>query len=113
MSAKVYVGTTLVSGPVFTVADTNNVNLAFDADRLITRTATGNVVFSGSNYSTGTSVSVRIVPGTSSRTLTFPAGWKFVSFKPASIPANKSAILAVTSFGTSEADCVAAWAVEA
>jgi hypothetical protein len=102
----------LFDTPTFITGDSNTVAMDFTTDKVITRTATGTVTFSGSNYTAGRSVTVRIVPGSSSRTLSFPSGWKFVSFKPTSIAANKVGVLAVTSFGTAEADCVAAWAVE-
>ena len=100
-------------GPVFTSVGSNAVAIAFDVERVLTRSATGTVTFTGSSYTAGVSASVRIVAGGASRSLVFPAGWKFVSFKPTSIAANKTAVLAVTSFGTTEGDCVAAWAVEA
>jgi hypothetical protein len=99
-------------GPEFAIAGSDSVNIDLSKDRVITRTAAGDVTFSGSNYTAGRSASVRIVPGGSSRALTFPAGWKFVSFKPTSIAANKTGVLAVTAFGNGESDAVAAWAVE-
>jgi hypothetical protein len=100
-------------GPEFTVVSSDTVNLSFDKDRVLTRTVTGNVTFTGSNYTGGRSVSVRVVGDGSSRTLSFPADWKFVSFKPTELPAGKTGILGVTSFGSSAADAVAAWAEEA
>ena len=103
----------LFNTPEFIASDSNTVSLDFTTDKVITRTASGAVTFTGTNYTAGRSVSVRIVPGNSNRALTFPSGWKFVSFKPSSIAANKVGVLAVTSFGTAEGDCVAAWAVEA
>lgn len=99
-------------GPEFSTAGSNAVAIVFDRDRVITRNATGTVTFSGSSYTAGKSASVRIVPGGSARTLTFPAGWKFVAVKPTSVAANKTAVLAVTSFGTAEADVVAAYSVQ-
>jgi hypothetical protein len=70
------------------------------------------VTFTGSNYTAGRSVTVRVVAGADARDLTFPADWKFVSFKPATLAANKTGVLAVTAFGASAAECVAAWAAE-
>lgn len=100
-------------GAAFTSSGSNTINVSFDQDRVINREATGTVTFTGSNYTAGKSASVRIVPGASNRTLTFPSGWKFVSFKPAEIAANKVGILALSCYGSSESDVVAAWAVEA
>jgi hypothetical protein len=99
--------------PAFSTAATNSVNIDLSVDRVITRTATGTVAFTGSAYAAGKSASVRVVAGASSRSLTFPAGWKFVSLKPTTLAANKVGVLAVTSFGTAEADVVCAFAAEA
>ena len=100
-------------GPEFTIAPSDAIAMVFDKDRVLTRNATGNVTFTGSLYEPGRSVTVRVAAGASSRNLSFPADWKFVSFKPAAIAANKVGVLAATSFGNSEGDVVAAWAVEA
>jgi len=101
------------AGPAFDTAGSDTVNLNFDKERILTRAAAGAVTFTGSNYTAGRSVTVRVVAGASSRDLTFPADWKFVSFKPATLAANKTGVLAVTAFGSSAAECVAAWAAEA
>jgi hypothetical protein len=57
-------------------------------------------------------VSIRILPGASARTLTFPVEWDFLGTKPATIAANKTAVLSLTFYGTSDDDCVAAYAVQ-
>lgn len=100
------------AGADFSTAGSNTVALDFSKDRIITRAADGNVTFTGSNYTAGKSATVRIVPGGSNRTLTFPSGWKFVSLKPASILSGKTAVLTATCFGATEANVVAAYAVE-
>lgn len=69
--------------------------------------------FSAANYAAGKSITVLVTCDSTSRSLTFPAGWVFVGAKPTSIAASKKGILTVTSFGTTEANCVAAWAVQA
>jgi hypothetical protein len=86
--------------------------VSFDQDRIINREATGTVTFTGSNYTAGKSATVRINPGGGARSLVFPAGWRFVSFKPTSLAANKIGVLTVTAFSTSEAGVVAAFAAE-
>jgi hypothetical protein len=93
-------------------APSDTVTLNFSEDRLVTRVPAGNLTVSGASYTAGKSVTLRVANGGTGRDISFPAGWRFVSFKPSSIAANKTGVLAVTSFGTSEADCVAAWAVE-
>ena len=92
-------------------SDTVALNFASDTG-LATRTATGNITFTGSSYTAGASITCRIVAGAAARTLTFPAGWVFVGSKPTQVAANKSGILTVTSFGTTEADCVASWVAQ-
>ena len=77
-----------------------------------TITLTGNVTFTTSNRAAGRFVSIRILPGASSRNFTFPTDWKFVGAKPTSIAANKVGVLSITFFGTGDIDCVAAYAVE-
>jgi len=79
---------------------------------LYTRAAAGNITFTASNYRVGAIKTIRVIPGASLRTLTFLATWVFVGIKPANVAANKTGILTITSFGTSEGDCVAAWAVQ-
>jgi hypothetical protein len=94
----------------FSVATSNAIGINFSQDRIITRSASGNVSFTGSNYTAGKSATVRIVAGGANRNLTFPSTWKFVSFKPQNLQAGSTGILTVTSFGTSESEVVAAWA---
>lgn len=100
------VGTTISGTPA---------SLDFSGPGLRTHTlaaATSSVTYTGTNYGAGSVLTIRVVNSTSKVDLNFPAGWKFVGFKPSLILPNKTAILSVTSFGTTEADCVAAWAVE-
>ena len=86
--------------------------MSFDQDRIINREATGTVTFTGSNYTAGKSATIRINPGASNRSLSFPAGWRFLSIKPTTANANKIGVLTLTSFGTTEAGVVAAWGDE-
>ena len=96
-----------------TTAGSNTVALDFSGGTgLYTRSASGTVTFTASNYRAGAIKTVRVIAGGSSRTLIFPTNWVFVGAKPASIASGKTGILTVTSFGTTEADCVAAWAVQ-
>lgn len=88
--------------------------LDFSSTGYLTQGAlTGNVTYAGSNYQEGVTVTVRVVTGGAQRTVSFPSGWVFLGVRPVSIAANKTAILTVTSFGSTEQSCVAAWAVQA
>lgn len=93
-------------------AASNTVNLDFSSDRLVKRAANGNITFTGSSYTAGKSVTVRVVCDGTARNVSFPADWKFVSIKPTQLAANKTAVLATTCFGAAASDVVAAWAFE-
>jgi hypothetical protein len=95
-----------------TYALTTNLDLAALGGQVRTITLTGALTFTTSNRVAGRTVVLRLIPGASSRTLTFPADWAFVSAKPASLAANKTAVLSLTFFGTADADCVAAYAAQ-
>jgi len=96
-----------------TTAGSNTIALDFTNDGLVNRTADGNVTFTGSNYTAGKSITVRVIASGANRNLSFPADWKFVSFKPSSLVNGKTGVLAVTCFSNNAADAVAAWAAEA
>lgn len=82
----------------------------FGAKRL---SLAGNVTLTTSNLGIGRELLVRMVADGSPRTLAFPAEWKFVgSAAPASLAANKTALLRLWCFGATEAEVVALWLVE-
>jgi hypothetical protein len=93
----------------FLTLGTNAIALSLDSNLTAYRAANGNVSFTGSNYTEGVSATIAIQCDGTSRTLTFPAGWKFVSFKPTSIAANKIGILSLTCFTTAEAGVVVSY----
>jgi hypothetical protein len=96
------------------LATTGTVNLDFSTDGYKTQAAlTGNITYTASNYAAGRSVTIRVINGATLRTLTFPSGWVFLGTKPANIASSKVGVLTITSFGTTEANCVAAWSVQA
>jgi hypothetical protein len=74
---------------------------------------TGNLSLSVVNQLNNQNLLVRLDADASTRTLTFPAGWRWVgSAAPANLAANKVALLRLWSFGTEETDVVAKWEVE-
>ena len=96
-----------------TTLASDSINLNFSAETgLYTRSAAGNITFAATNYRAGSIKTVRIISGASPRNLTFPLSWVFMGTKPTSIVAGRVGILTITSFGTTEADCVAAWTVQ-
>jgi hypothetical protein len=90
-----------------------SVALDFDGDGFQTCSLTGDITFTTSNLAAGRSKTLRIVGDGSLRSFTFPAGWTFVgAAAPASLAANKVAVLTLTSFGTTDADVVAAYSAK-
>ena len=81
-------------------------------DDSLTHELNGDVTYSTVNRAAGRRVLVRVVSDAEIRTLSFPAGWVFVSEKPTEIAASKTGILALEAYGADESDVVAAWAVE-
>jgi hypothetical protein len=77
-----------------------------------TITLTGDLSFTASSRATGRTVVLRLLPGATQRTLTFPVDWVFVSSKPGALAASRTAVLSLSFFGAANSDCVAAYAVQ-
>jgi hypothetical protein len=91
----------------------SGINLNFQTFGGKRLTLAGNVTFSATGHLYGAYIVMRIVGDGTNRTLGFPAGWKFVgTAAPATINANKSALLQLWCFGTSDSDVIAQYAVE-
>ena len=74
---------------------------------------TGNLSFTANNMDYGKALVVRLATDGSLRTLAFPAGWRWIgAAAPASLAANKVAVLSLNCFGTTEADVVARYLAE-
>lgn len=100
----------LITPVAVTYAATTDLDMSSTGIR--TLALTGNVTFTTSNKAAGRSVTVKILADSSSRTLTFPA-WIFVgAAAPTTLAANKTAMLTVTCFDTTDANCVAAYAAQ-
>jgi hypothetical protein len=96
-----------------TYAATTDLDMATLDGQFRTITLTGDLTLTTSNRAAGRVVLIRLLPGASQRTLTFPVGWVFVgNTKPATLAASKTAVLSLTFFGTADTDCVAAYAVQ-
>jgi hypothetical protein len=73
---------------------------------------TGNLELTTSNLANGRRLVIRLVADANQRTLTFPTDWKFLGAKPANIAASKVGVLSIAAFGATNADVVAAYAVQ-
>jgi hypothetical protein len=86
------------------------VNIDFNDSRMQTLSLTGDVSFTTSNLRPGSDIKVRIIADGTSRTFTFPAGWKIIGASSITgIAANHTGVLTVESWGTSDADVTASW----
>jgi hypothetical protein len=101
----------VASGPApAKIIDSNNINIDFsDGIELEKRTVTGDVTFTGSNYTSGVKKTVYLEGDTVQRSLIFPVDWTFLTDKPTAIGASKNNILDLNSFGTSASNTVAIW----
>jgi hypothetical protein len=100
-----------ITQTTLTYASTTNIDFSLAGTRK--ESLTGNVTFTTSNLAAGRSVVVKILCDSSARTFTFPGSWIFVgAAAPTGIAANKTGILSLTAYGTTDADVVAAYAVQ-
>lgn len=88
------------------------VTVDFSAEPLRIHTLSGDASYVSAGLAPGKSVTLWVSSGGAQRTVSFPAEWKFVSARPTTLAANKTAVLAITAFGGTDAQCVAAWANE-
>lgn len=97
-----------------TITYAAQVTLDFSArdKQMATISLTGNLELLTSNLANAREVRLRLVCDGTQRTLTFPTDWKFVGTKPANIAASKVAVLSLAAFGTTNADVIAAYAVQ-
>ena len=87
-------------------------NLAELDGEVNTITLTGNLELTTSNLANGRRTGLRLIAGASSRTLTFPVDWQFVSSKPATLPANKVARMTIECHGSSNASVIAGISIQ-
>lgn len=104
----------LTASSVQTVAYATTVTLDFSGAALnyLSISLTGNLTLVTTGLAASKSVTVRLVGDGSSRNLTLPSWVPLGSALPTSLAANKTAMLTVTAFGPTDADCVAAYAVQ-
>lgn len=95
-----------------TLTYASTTNLDFDAagDQLVT--LTGNVTFTTSHRAAGKNLVVRITADSSARNFTFPSWVPIGAALPASIAANKNAILSLRCYGSNDTDIVAAYSAQ-
>jgi hypothetical protein len=97
-------------------ADANDgaLQLDFNQEQYVdVNTLQANLTLSSANLAAGRWIVVRIVSDGSVRNLTFPGGWVFVgAAAPANIAANKTGLLMLRSYGTTDANVVARWLVQ-
>lgn len=91
---------------------TSGTDIDFLEDEVQSISIAANTTFTTVNRAVGKSKMLRITTDGTLRTLTFPT-WDFIGTKPADQAASKVGVLSLTNYGTTDADIVAAYAVEA
>jgi hypothetical protein len=101
----------VASGPApAKIIGSNSIAVDFaDGIELEKRTVTGDITFTGSNYTSGVHKTIYLEGDDVQRSLTFPNEWTFLTDKPTAIGANKNNILDLNSFGTSASTTVGIW----
>lgn len=98
--------------PLRTVTYAGSTNIDLNAGQRQSVALTGDVTFTTSNRGDGKKVLLRIVSDGSLRNFTFPS-WVFVGgTAPASIAANKTALLTLDAFGSNDTDIAATYVVQ-
>jgi hypothetical protein len=108
------------TGPAWTpthadVAYSATVDIDFLDDEYITiDDVSGNLTFTGSNYTAARTIKVRLVEsGAVARTVTLPTNWKTPgTADPYTLGASKTAILVLDSFTNADTGVVARWEVQ-
>jgi hypothetical protein len=88
--------------------------LDFTSNDVLQHLLTGNVTFTAILPRGFKRATVLVVADTSSRTLTWPSPWRWVgSAAPATLAANKSAVLELFIFDDNDSSVLARWSVQA
>ena len=97
-----------------TIASSANVTLDFSNVQTISviNTLATNCTFATSNRATGRVYGLRIKSDASARTLTFPAGWNWMSTAPTATTASKWLVITLECYGTNDSDILADWKVQ-
>lgn len=94
-----------------TNAATTDLDMAASATQRLSLTQ--NTTFTTSNLKEGGEIKILMTAdGGGPYTLAFPAGWTWVGAVPTQLAASKSAVLSLTSVGTSDSDVWAAYKAE-
>jgi hypothetical protein len=95
-----------------TLAYSSTPALDFSAVDDLTITLTGAATFSTANLAAGVNKTLRVIgQAGSASALAFPGGWTWLNGSmPTSLAATKTGILTLKSFGTADANVIAAWA---
>lgn len=86
-------------------------NLNFDWPAYLVHDISNHTTYTTSNLGAGKTLTIKVAATTNLK-LTFPPEWTFLGLKPTSIQSGKTGVLTVTSFGDTNADCVATWGTQ-
>jgi hypothetical protein len=89
------------------------VDFSVAAKTVQTITLTGDLTLTSANLDSGRAKYLRLIGDSSSRSLVFPAGWRWLGWvAPTSLAAGKVALLGLLAFGASDSDVVASYSAE-
>lgn len=76
---------------------------------------TGNISFNAQRHAPAKSITVAIRNNGTPHSMSFPPSWVWLGAvgRPTLIAANKTGVLSITCFGTSDADVIAVWSAQA
>jgi hypothetical protein len=105
-------GIDLFNHAVITYAATVTLDMAALTNKARTITLAGDMTLATSNLATGQSLSLRLTPGSTTRNITFPADWTFMSLKPTTLLANKTCELGLKVYGATDSTVLAYFAAQ-
>ena len=104
MGDNIITGIKRLDTDVDTLAYGASVAIDFDTnEEIILGDLTGNIEFTGSNYTLGKHKTIHMESDGSARTFTFPSGWVFYGTKPTTTVASKKSVLSLSCLGATEA----------
>jgi hypothetical protein len=104
--------TNSVNTPTKTLVYDDSTKIDFKTNKFQQITLTDTLVLISKNLSPGAQVDLRITGAGASKSLTFPATWKFMGTKPTSLAANKTALLVMRSYSNSDGNVICVYSVE-
>ena len=116
LTASYLNGATILSRESYitsSVAQSTTASINFAGNNYQCLSISSSTYFTGSNYSIGSVVAVKVANSSSLVNMYFPSNWVFIGANaPTAISSSKTGVLSLTSYGTTDSGIIAAWAVQ-